>query len=369
MTESAEYRFGVEEEFSIVDADVNLVNRVYDILDAAERGSESAAPDSIKSDLHECMVEIATGVCTSVAQAARELEDLRRIAGEAAASLDLRLLPTSIHPTAPMSDGKLVETDRYLRLIAGGALRGDGVHNGMHFHVEIPDPEERVAVVNRLRYHIPEIVAMSVNSPFYLGEYDGVKSLRFQYYEPVPSTGPPPVLDKWEDLGVWLDKLAYSGVRELRDIYSDIRLRDRFPTIEVRCFDVQRTVDAAAILAAYVRSLVRYYHRRLGTPFVPPVTEDELIENRRAAYTRGLEAEFTANGDSLPCVELIETTASDLLADEPIEEEYLIRLRKFAKSGETGADRQLAFAQGGELDADGLIEDLDRAYYEGENRR
>lgn len=365
MAESVEYRFGVEEEFSIVDAGGNLVNRVYDILNAAESGPEPANPDSIKSDLHECMVEISTGVCTSVAQAARELEDLRRIAGEAAASLGLRLLPTSIHPTAPMSDGKLVETDRYLRLIAGGALRGDGVHNGMHFHVEIPDPEERVAVVNRLRHHIPEVVAMSVNSPFYLGEYDGVKSVRFQYYEPVPSTGPPPVLNKWEDVGVWVDKLAYSGVRELRDVYSDIRLRDRFPTIELRCFDVQRNAGATAVLTAYVRSLVRYHHRRLGASFAAPMTEDELIENRRAAYTRGLEAEFTVNGDSLPCVELIETTVSDLLADEPIEEEYLIRLYEFVKAGETGADRQLVFAQGGELDAAGLIEDLERAYYEG----
>jgi len=362
MAESLEYRFGIEEEFSIVDADGNLVNRVYDILDVAQKRQE---PDSVKSDLHECMVEISTGVCTSVAQAAGELVNLRRFAGEAAASLGLRLLPTSIHPTAPMSDGKLVETDRYLRLIVGGALRGDGVHNGMHFHVEIPDPEERVAVVNRLRYHIPEVVAISVNSPFYLGKYDGVKSLRFQYYEPVPSTGPPPVLNKWEELNVWMDKLAYSGVRELRDIYSDIRLRDRFPTIEVRCFDVQRTVGATAVLAAYVRSLVRYYHRRLGESFAPPMTEDELVENRRAAYTRGLEAEFTVNGDSLPCVEVIEAAVSDLLADEPIEEEHLVRLNEFVKAGETGADRQLTFAQGGELDAAGLLEDLETAYYEG----
>jgi carboxylate-amine ligase len=365
MADPIEYRFGVEEEFSIVDADGNLVNRVYDVLDAVRRLNASVNPDSVKSDLHECMVEISTEICTSVDGAADDLKQLRRVAGEAAASLGLRLLPTSVHPTSPMSDGKLVETDRYLRLIAGGALRGDGVHNGMHFHVEIPDREERVAVVNRLRYHIPEIVAISVNSPFYLGRYDGVKSVRFRYYEPVPSTGPPPVLEKWDDLYAWVEKLGYSGVRELRDIYSDIRLRDRFPTIEIRCFDVQRTVSETAILAAFVRSLVRYHHRRLDSHFIAPMTEEELIKNRRAAYTSGLDAEFKINTDSFPCAELVETTISDLLTDDPVEEEYLVKLYEFVKTGETGADRQLTFVQSDELDVPALVEGLNHAYYEG----
>lgn len=367
MADPIEYRFGVEEEFSIVDADGKLVNRVYNVLDAVKRLHTSIDTDSVKSDLHECMVEISTGICTSVDRAAADLKRLRRVAGEAAESLGLRLLPTSVHPTAPMSDGKLVETDRYLRLIAGGALRGDGVHNGMHFHVEIPDKEERVAVVNRLRYHIPEIAAMSVNSPIYLGRHDGVKSVRFQYYEPVASTGPPPVLEKWEDLDGVIAKLAYSGVRELRDIYSDIRLRKKFPTIEVRCFDVQQTVNATALLAAFVRSLVRYHHRRLDSPFNPPTMESELETNRRAAYTHGLDAEFSINGEIIPSAERIEITISDLLDDDPFEEHYLNTLLENVRSNETGADRQLTFINENGLDAPALINDLSRAFYEDED--
>jgi carboxylate-amine ligase len=364
MTDPIEYRFGVEEEFSIVDADGNLVNRVYDVLNAAKKVSKSVNPDSVKSDLHECMVEISTGICTSVDRAADDLKQLRRIVGDAAAFLGLRLLPTSVHPTAPMSDGKLVETDRYLRLIAGGALRGDGVHNGMHFHIEIPDKGERITVVNRLRYYIPEIIAISVNSPFYLGRYNGVKSVRFQYYEPVTSVGPPPVLEKWEDLDGVIAKLAHSGVRELRDIYSDIRLRERFPTIEIRCFDVQHTVESTTALAAFVRSLVRYQHRRLESPFVPPMTENELETNRRAAYTYGLEAKFALNGKRIPSPERIEATVFDLLDDDPVEENYLSRLLEYVRSNKTGADRQLTYINEDGLNAPALINDLSRAFYE-----
>ena len=149
MKTSSQLHFGVEEEFALLYADGALANEADAVL---ARVPDRYKPDRVKRDLHFCIVEVTTPVCDSPAEVERSLAELRGVVAEAAAALDLRVISSGVHPTAPMEQGELVETPRFRRLIEGGALRGDGVHFGFHLHVSLDGPETRVGVVNRLRW-------------------------------------------------------------------------------------------------------------------------------------------------------------------------------------------------------------------------
>ena len=357
-----ELHFGVEEEFALLYADGSLANEVDALL---ERVPARYRPDRIKRDLHYCIVEVTTPVCASPAEVERSLVELRRVVGEAASSLNLRVISSGVHPTAPMAEGRLVETPRFRRLIAGGALRGDGVHFGLHLHVSLDGPEARVGVVNLLRWHIPDFVALSVNAPLYLGEYHDVKSVRLEYYDPVPTVGPPPVLEKFDDWARVLESFAPYGVEGERDHYGDIRHRTTLPTIEVRVMDTQPSAAETMMVASYVWALVRHYATLLGDEFLPPMTEDELTRNREGAWRRGLDGNFGLYGEVVNRAEYIAHTLHHLRERNTPEAPYLEALAARVAAGETGADRQLTFLKSDRADGPALLADLERKFAEG----
>jgi carboxylate-amine ligase len=359
MIEEKRYYFGVEEEFALVESDFALSNRALELLDFVPPPLRQT---QVKTDLHYCIVETSTGICSGFGQARDELFELREIAEKAAAQINCKLLPVGVHPISLMEDARLVETDRYLRLIGGGALRGDGVHYGQHVHVNVEGSEERIRVVNRLRYYIPIIVAVSVNSPLYAGKHNGYKSVRMDFYEPVYSSGPPPLMRNWDDLDKLVERLSFSGVQELRDIYSDIRLRESLPTVEVRCIDTQPTVTQTLEVAALVYALVGKCHREAEADFVAPVSEPDLIANRRAAIEDGIDGSFVFDGREVPKTEILENLIDELLEAEPPGSEYLESLRERVSRGETGADIQLQYLRNDGLDNGALFAELIRLY-------
>jgi carboxylate-amine ligase len=357
-----ELHFGVEEEFALLHRDGSLANEVDALL---ARVPERYRPDRVKRDLHYCIVEVTTPVCASPAEVERSLVELRRVVGEAAASLGLRVISSGVHPTAPMEEGRLVETPRFRRLIDGGALRGDGVHFGLHLHVSLDGPEARVGVVNFLRWHIPDFVALSVNAPLYLGAYHDVKSVRLEYYDPVPTVGPPPVIRKFEDWERVLESYAPYGVEGERDHYGDIRHRSTLPTIEVRVMDTQQSAAETVMVASYVWALVRHYATLLGDEYLPPMTEDELTRNREGGWRRGLDGNFGLYGDAVNRAEYIGHTLHHLRERNTPEAPYLEALAARLAAGETGADRQLTFLHSDRVDGPALLAELERRFAEG----
>lgn len=362
MNTYPELHFGVEEEFALLHGDGSLANEADALL---ERVPERYRPDRIKRDLHYCIVEVTTPVCASPAEVERSLVELRRVVGEAAASLGLRVISSGVHPTAPMEEGRLVETPRFRRLIDGGALRGDGVHFGLHLHVSLDGPEARVGVVNLLRWHIPDVVALSVNAPLYLGEYHDVKSVRLEYYDPVPTVGPPPVIEKFDDWSRVLESYAPYGVEGERDHYGDIRHRAALPTIEVRVMDTQQSAAETVMIASYVWALVRHYAALVGDEYLPPMTEDELTRNREGAWRRGLEGNFGLYGEAVNRAEYIGHTLHHLRERSTPEAPYLEALAARVAARETGADRQLTFLRSDRIDGPALLADLERKFAEG----
>jgi carboxylate-amine ligase len=362
MKTPPELHFGVEEEFALLYADGSLANEVGALL---ERVPGRYLPDRVKRDLHYCIVEVTTPVCATPAEVERSLGELRRVVGEAAAALGLRVISSGVHPTAPMSQGRLVESPRFERLIAGGALRGDGVHFGLHLHVSLDGPQARVGVVNRLRWHLPDFVALSVNAPLYLGQYHDVKSVRLEYYEPVPTSGPPPVLRRFDDWARVLASYAPFGVEGERDHYGDIRHRTTPPTLEVRVMDTQQAVAETMMAASYVWALARHYATLLADDFLPPMSERELERNREGAWRRGLEGNFGLYGDAVDRADYIGHTLHHLRERNYPEAPYLEALAARVKARQTGADRQLTFMQSDRADGPALLAELERKFAEG----
>ncbi|MFD9568657.1 glutamate--cysteine ligase [Streptomyces sp. NPDC059982] len=249
---------GVEEEYLLVEAAHGLpvplveeVRRTAGIGPLAERGE-------IQDELLQAQVEVATPVCESLEEVGGHLLRLRHAVGSAAEENGCRIAATGAAPLRGAGPVPVTPTPRYLKM-AGEArqLVDDQLICGMHVHVAVPDPETGVEVLNRIRVWLPTLLAMSANSPLWDGRDTGFASWRTLVFGRWPVSGPPPFFGGIGDYEQRLEALVASGaIADRGQVYWQARLSDRYPTVEVRCLDVQLRPDDAVMFAGIVRALV-----------------------------------------------------------------------------------------------------------------
>ena len=61
----------------------------------------------------------------------------------------------------------------------------------LHVHVGVPDPEDAIGLMNRMRAHLPLLLALSVNSPFWQGRDTGPRVGAHAAVPGVPARGHP----------------------------------------------------------------------------------------------------------------------------------------------------------------------------------
>ena len=128
----------------------------------------------------------------------------------------------------------------------------------MHVHVAVADPELAIATANRMRVHLPLLLALSANSPFWLGRDSGLASARTPIFWGFPRTGIPRAFDGYDDYVRTLATLIECGAfPEPSYVWWDLRLRPSYGTIEIRVMDTQAEVERTTALAALTQSLVR----------------------------------------------------------------------------------------------------------------
>jgi carboxylate-amine ligase len=54
--------------------------------------------DSVKAEMHQAVVEVGTGICKDVTQAYHEIATLRKVVGEVAGTLGLKIGASGTHP-------------------------------------------------------------------------------------------------------------------------------------------------------------------------------------------------------------------------------------------------------------------------------
>ncbi|MCU1677800.1 MAG: carboxylate--amine ligase [Frankiales bacterium] len=247
--------FGVEEEYLLVDPLTGEPVHASEQVRLA--GPEVADDTTIDTELLQAQVEIATPICSTLAELRAHLVELRTTTGAAAVLAGCRIAATG---AAPMGRGTSLVTkgERY-RAIAESApqLAFEMLINGMHVHAAVPDRTVGVAVTNRLRPWLGLLVALGANSPFSDGHDTGFASWRSIQFERWPVSGPPPWFESVEEFDARAQDLLTSGViLDLHQLYYLARISDRWPTVEVRACDVQLTIDDAVLLAGITRALV-----------------------------------------------------------------------------------------------------------------
>src|SRR5436309_2685306 len=286
----------------ILDAEtLELVNAIETLLEDAPSGE-------IKPELMESVLEVSTEPCPNTAQASEQLRALRRQVAQTAAGKDLAIGAAGTHPFAMGEDQRIVARPRYRDLIS--ALRFVARQElifGMHVHVGIDDPDKAIHVVNGMRVHMPVLLALSANSPFWRADATGLASTRTPIFRAFPRVGMPPTYKDWEDYERRIEFMV--GTRVIADytyLWYDVRPHPNFGTVEVRVMDsqthVEHTLGLAALVQALVRELAEHYEagKRLSRyPF------EMLDENKWLAARHGLDGELV----DLPRYERVSTRA------------------------------------------------------------
>jgi carboxylate-amine ligase len=270
---------GVEEEFLLLDPHTGenapLIGEVLSALPESLRGQS-------RLEFRRTMVEMATPVCTGLAELRRHLLVQRRAAASAAAGAGARLVAIG---ATPVNDAHRAPTDNpRFHAIARhyGPIAGDPAVCGCHVHVGVPDRDLAIEVCNRLRPWLPIVQALAANSPLRHGADSGFASWRSVQLLRWPSLGPTPRHDSPADWDRTVSALVASGVMlDESLILWYARPSARYPTVEVRVADVCPAVDDTVLIAGLIRALVSTARDDITAGRTAPEVPDEPL---RAAH-------------------------------------------------------------------------------------
>jgi carboxylate-amine ligase len=296
------YTIGIEEELMILDAEsFELVNAIEALLEPAPLGE-------IKPELMESVLEISTDPCANIAEAGEQLRTLRRQVAETARSKGMAIGSAGTHPFAMWENQRIVARPRYRDLIS--ALRFVARQElifGMHVHVGIDDPDRAIHVANGMRVHMPVLLGLSANSPFWRADATGMASTRTPIFRAFPRVGIPPSYENWADYERRIDFMTTAKVIEdYTYLWYDVRPHPNFGTVEVRVMDSQTHIEHSLGLAALVQALMRELaeHFDAGTP-LSTYPWEMLDENKWLAARHGLEGDLV----DLPSSDRVPTRA------------------------------------------------------------
>lgn len=249
---------GVEEEYLLVDPETLLPAPLVQQVRATASLAPIADEQEVQDELLQAQIEVATPVCTALEEVGGHLLRLRHAVASAAQANGCRIAITATAPVRDVLPVPVTSTARYLKMRGEARLLVDEqLICGMHVHVGIPDRETGVAVLNRLRVWLPTLLAMSANGPLWDGRDTGFASWRTIIFGRWPVSGPAPYFAGLADYEARADGLVESGlIPDRGQIYWQARLSERYPTVEVRCCDVQLEADDAVMLAGVIRGLV-----------------------------------------------------------------------------------------------------------------
>jgi carboxylate-amine ligase len=275
---------------------------------------------------------------------------LRRSLDRAVRTMGLRAASAGTHPSAVWQDTVVSDGKRYAFVY--GSMRELARREptfALHVHVGISNANDAVRLVNRMRAHVPLLLALSVNSPFWQGRDTGLASARTPLFQAFPRVGIPRRFRDYEDYVGTVDLLMRcESMPDPTFLWWDVRPQPRFGTVEVRIMDAQTTVAETASIAALVQCVARLEVERGYVSARALEVPEALDENRFLAARDGMDADLID-------VELERRVPARELALRLVDacapharalgcERELDRVAKMAER--TGADRQLEGARG-----------------------
>ncbi|KTR85596.1 carboxylate-amine ligase [Leucobacter chromiiresistens] len=245
-------RFGIEEEYLLLDAETGLpCDRVDDII--------AAIPGHLaEHEFFHSQLETATPICERAPEALAALSGFRSAAARAADGLGVVVAGTGLPPVGGDIAGTRVANPRYDEIEQ--TMRGMVTRyysTGTHVHIEIPSREAGVEAMARIAPWSPVLVALTANSPLWMGEDTGYADWRYMSMQQWATAGYPPRFESVAEYDGVIDDLVRSGA--LLDgglVNWSIRLSEKYPTIEARLADAQLDPRDAVAYGLLFRALV-----------------------------------------------------------------------------------------------------------------
>ena len=290
---------GVEKEFYVVDdsgstycqrmLEHRIIDRMWDQMDTYD---QSLGPKCLKDGSGP--LEVTTRPCTDLWQLTRDIKNTYGIAKGVA------------------------DEQGYHTLSVGSRPGREDDHAALHVHLGYRDEDEARYVFTEVQKHVPDIMALSANSPSLGGRTKDVRANNTTYGQR---------FDAYDDTGV----------------KSVIYVREH--TLEVRCMDTQGSAVEDAAIAAYVFGITEKakdeYRTLKGEQAGTVLDRDEVERNYQQAIDKGMEALFKLNGENVPVSEVAANTF-DMIA--PYLDTYncptnvINVLQNKIRTGRSGAD-------------------------------
>jgi glutamate---cysteine ligase / carboxylate-amine ligase len=287
---STPYSLGVEEEFQLLHREsYELVSRIDEIMAAF---GESEDQKRVKPELLQSVVEVATKIAGSAGEAVEDLVDLRRSVRDVAAESDALIASAGTHPFSRYEHQLVTDRPRYQELIE--AMRWVAQRElifGLHIHVGVDSADKAIACTNGLRTYLPELLALSANSPFWHGRATGLASTRIKVFDSFPRSSIPPAFASFRDFELLIERgVKTNSFPDYTYIWWDLRPHPKLGTIEVRICDVQTRIESAGAIVALTQALVATLGEGFDRGERMPVEPALLVsENKWRAARYGLD--------------------------------------------------------------------------------
>jgi glutamate---cysteine ligase / carboxylate-amine ligase len=288
---SRPYTIGIEEEVMLIDRhDGLLVNCGEMVL----RGLPPLLASQASAETHEATLELASAPHDTPEGAAGDCASLRKGLFSELAQYGLVAASAGTHPLAHWTGTTVSRGARYALVYESmRELARREPTFGLHVHVGVADPSSAIRLQNRLRAHLPLLLALSVNSPFWQGRDTGLASARTPIFQAFPRVGIPRMFRSYpEYVGAVDQLLRCDAFPSPTFLWWDVRLQPTLGTVEVRVMDAQTTPADTLALAALVQTIA---HLEVEEGYQPSrlVEADEVIhENRFLAARDGMSARF-----------------------------------------------------------------------------
>lgn len=339
------FTLGIEEEYQTIDPETRDLRSHID-MEIISKG-KTLLREAVKPEMHQSVIEVGTGVCKDIKEAKQQIFELRRDIVDLAKQNGLRLAASGTHPFADWRKQEIYPDRRYIEIVEDMKMvaRANLIF-GLHVHVGVEDRETALHLMNAARYFLPHILALSTNSPFWLGMDTGLKSYRCKVFERFPRTNIPDYFPSWGEYEGFVNLLIQTKcIDDAKKIWWDIRPHPHFPTLEFRICDIpmraEETIAIAALIQATVAKLYKLHAANTGFRLYRRAL---IMENKWRAVRYGIDGKLIDFGKRIevPLRDLIYEYLHliDDVVDELGSRDEINYIHRILEQG-SGADRQL----------------------------
>jgi glutamate---cysteine ligase / carboxylate-amine ligase len=285
---------GVEWELQLIDARTRALRQdAREVLAALPELAAGSRTPKLRYELMQSTIEMATGICSTVAEAKEDLAGTITQLQRVTSARDMLLTCAGTHPFSSWRDAKMAPVQRYAELVEQMQWLVRRIQLfSVQVHVGLADGSRAIPIINALSRYLPHFLALTASSPYWNGEDTGLASIRAVIFGELPTAGPPHRLSDWKEFEDYMDTLLRAGtIRSIKEVWWDIRPHPDFGTIEIRICDGVPTLREIGMVAALSQCLVQQLSLQIDRGYQLPSPPTWVVRDNKWRATRyGLDA-------------------------------------------------------------------------------